>query len=226
MFLFSKSKLKVVWVAASLYVSAMIVIQSTAYFSAGPTPLFILEKGSIGEHPLWLTAFRFHVFSSCVCLITGPLLMIPRLIKYHRLHMILGYTYINTVLWIAAPTGLLISMVAKGGVVSAAGFLVTGIAWLISTWLGYTTIVKHELQSHICWMVRSYSIALSAVWFRLIQQAMSFRFDNQTSYVSAVWLSLLVSIWFSESCIAAHFRLKKQGKPFATTLKFVNSNPG
>lgn len=202
MYLFSNRRLKIAWSLVAISITALILVQATSYFRNVPTPNFLLEKGELRHHPLWRTAFYFHVLAACVCLATGPLLMCTKLIRFRKLHAILGYTYLNAVLWIAAPTGLMISVVAKGGLLSALGFLITGICWWLSTWLGYRAIKQDRLAAHIAWMVRSYSIALSAVWFRVIQHCLSFALDDNDGYVASIWLSLLVSVWISESCIA------------------------
>ena len=202
MYLFSNRRFKTLWSLVAILVTALIVTNATIYFRNVPTPNFLLEKGELRYHPLWRTAFYFHIVGACVCLATGPLLMFRRLIQYRRFHAILGYTYLNSVLWVAGPTGLMISIVANGGLISALGFILTGVFWWLSTWLGYRAIKKDRLAQHIAWMVRSYSISLSAVWFRLIQLALSFVLNDNDSYVASVWLSLLVSVRISESCIA------------------------
>jgi hypothetical protein len=212
MFLFSKSPVKILWVLLTIAVTALIIFNSRIYFQHGPTPVFLLEKGSLRDWPLWRTAFYFHIVAACLCLAIGPILMVPAFLRFKRLHAAVGYLYINAVLWIAAPTGLMISPFAKGGWIAALGFLVTGVAWWISTWLGYRAIQSDDLASHIAWMVRSYAIALSAVWFRLIHLALAYSGMNALdSYVLSVWLSLAASIWVSEICIYRHFKKKAVG---------------
>ena len=76
--------------------------------------------------------------------------MVMRLIQTRRFHSFIGYIYLNTVLWIAAPTGLLISSASKGGFWAATGFLITGIYWWISTWLGYQTIQSADRKRPRC----------------------------------------------------------------------------
>ena len=205
MFLFSKSRLKYIWIGVSVWISALILLNAVVYFQRGPTPIFLLEKGELRHQAWWSTAFYFHVFGACVCLATGPFLMITRLIRFRKLHAILGYAYLNAVLWVAGPTGLIISPAAKGGFWAALGFFLTGVFWWLSTWLGYRAIRANKLAEHISWMVRSYSVALSAVWFRLIQYYLAYFVEDITAYIWAVWLSFFVSLWISETCIARHF---------------------
>lgn len=206
MYIFQKTRLKFLWMAISVAFTCLILASSTNYFLPGPTPNFLVQKGELRFQTLWRCAFNCHVIASCACLAVGPFLMIPRLVRFKRLHILLGYVYFNAILWIAAPTGLIISPAANGGWLSATGFFVTGVLWWITTWLGYSEIRKGNLPSHICWMVRSYSIALSAIWFRILQTAFDVAgSDPINGYILSVWGSLLISFWFSETCVARHY---------------------
>jgi len=203
MFLYSRSRFRWAWIATTIAVSVLILINSVTYFRAGPTPLFLVEKSSLLDWPLWRAAFYCHVIAACFCLAVGPFLMTVRLLKIKGLHQLLGYVYLNAVLWVAAPAGLVMTPYAKGGTVSAVGFLLTGLAWWWATWMGYRRIMARDVAGHIRWMVRSYGIALSAVWFRLIQIAMSYSsLSDVTNYTVSVWLSLFASIWVAETCIS------------------------
>ncbi|MEL6108214.1 MAG: DUF2306 domain-containing protein [Planctomycetota bacterium] len=208
MFLFAKFRWSWMWTLTAIAGSFGIFVAVSVYFDPTRTAVFLLEKGGLRDHPLWRTAFYFHVVGACVCLATGPLLMFLRLIRVRRFHAVIGYIYLNAVLWIAAPAGLIISPAAKAGWLSALGFSVTGILWWCSTWRGYQTIGKIDIRSHICWMLRSYSIALSAVWFRIVQHLIGFSVpsvSDSTNYIVSVWLSLLISVWISETCIHRFF---------------------
>lgn len=208
MFLFAKFRWPFVWSLLALIGSLGILVGVTVYFDSVRTAVFLLEKGTLREHPLWKTAFYFHVVGSSACLAVGPLLMFLRLIRVRRFHAFMGYVYLNAVLWVAAPTGLILSPVAKAGWPSALGFTVTGVLWWWSTWRGYQTLGEIDLRPHIRWMLRSYSIALSAVWFRVVHQLIAFGLpavSDSSNYIASVWLSLAISVWISEACIHRHF---------------------
>ena len=109
-------------------------------------------------------------------------------------------------LWVSIPSGLILSCVAKGGWLASLGFAVTGILWWWATWSGYRAVRNQQLVPHICWMVRSYALALSAVAFRVIQQLVVYApISDDANYIVSLWLSLLASFWFSESCIRRQF---------------------
>ncbi len=206
MFLFRNFGLARVWVVAMIGRAGLIVWNSSEYFQSEYTPAFLVEKLPVSRNAIWLTAFRFHVISACVCFVVGFPLFFPSLLRFRRLHFALGYIYFNAVLWVAAPTGLIMSPFAKGGLVAAAGFAVTGLAWWWTTWCGYAAIRRSDVPTHIRWMVRSFSIALSAVFFRMIQTGLGWMsVDPGLNYIASVWLSLLASVWLSESCIGTNW---------------------
>lgn len=70
-------------------------------------------------------------------------------------------------------------------------------------------------------MVRSFSIALSAVFFRVIQTGLGWvDVAPETNYIASIWLSLLASVWLAESCIASKQLVFRQ----PIDLSFVRSS--
>ena len=208
MYLYSKFRFGRLWTWASLIGSLAILLSMAVYLDRVRTPDFLLEKGRLREHPIWLTAFYFHIAAAAVCLAVGPALMVVRLIRIKRLHQVLGYVYLNAVLWVAAPTGLLISPTAKFGWMSATGFVVTSVLWWWTTWLGWVGIQQGDTGKHVRWLVRSYSLALGAVWFRVSFVALKIPFlsiSEATAYIASVWISLLVSLAVCEAALIRLF---------------------
>jgi len=200
-YLFRHSKFGIVWAIVMIGLAGLIVWNSTEYFWTTYTPAFLIEKLPVSRNAIWRAAFYFHVVSAGICFAAGFPLFFPALLRFRRLHLVLGYIYFNAVLWVAAPTGLIMSPFAKGGLLGALGFGVTGIAWWWTTWQGYRSVRRGEIQTHIRWMVRSFSIALSAVFFRLVQTGLGWMdVDPVSNYVASIWLSFLMSGWLAESC--------------------------
>src|SRR5690349_14607025 len=135
MVLFANLRFGNLWAALTVAACGLLLANNANYFSAGPTPRFLLEKGSWAQSPLWLSAFYFHIVGASICLAAGTPLMFPRWTrKYPAWHRRLGYVYLNVVLWMAAPTGLMMAPVAKGGLWGAAGFTLAGLLWWQTTW--------------------------------------------------------------------------------------------
>jgi Predicted membrane protein (DUF2306) len=174
------------------------------WWFGGDEPVFVVEKRPWSQSSVWRAAFVLHLAGAASCLLAGFPLFFQATLRRPRIHRFLGYVYLNSVLWLAAPAGLLIAPVSKGGAPAAAGFLLTGVVWWVATWLGYRRIVQGDVASHIRWMVRSYSIALSAIWFRVLHVALNGAgMDPLDNYVASIWGSLLVSLILSEWCIGS-----------------------
>ena len=130
MILFAKLPGAKWWTLLTVTASLAIVISNAIYFDGGPTPRFLLEKGSWAHTPWWLATFYAHIAGASICLLAGTPLMFPRWTSRHRAwHRRLGYVYFNAVLWVAAPSGLALALTAKGGAWGTLGFAVAGILW-------------------------------------------------------------------------------------------------
>ena len=203
-YLFRHIRFGIVFTIAVIGLAILVLANSAVYFQSAVTPAFFVEKLPISDDSLWRTAFYFHIVAASVCFVTGFPLFFPALLRFRRVHFVLGYVYFNAVLWIAAPTGLMMSPFAKGGLLAAIGFAITGVAWWWTTWCGYKSIRRGDVQTHIRWMVRSFSIALSAVFFRVIQIGLGWiDVAPESNYIASIWLSLLASVCLAESCIAS-----------------------
>lgn len=212
MLLFSGWRGARVWTAITIVTCAGILLSSGVYFTGGPTPRFLLEKGTWAQQPWWLASFYLHVISASLCLATGVPLMFPSWTRKHPAwHRVLGYIYLNVVLWLAAPTGIAMSTVAKGGLWGTLGFALTGALWWQSTWSGYRAIRRGDIEEHVRWMVRSFCWALSAPAFRLIQAGLFFcGLDDGSNYVLSLWLSMVASVVLSESFL---LQARRESRP-------------
>ena len=189
------------WWTIATIVSCGALLVSNAVYLGEQTPRFLLEKGLWAAQPLWLAAFYFHVIGASICLAAGLPLMFPQWTRRHpKWHRGLGYVYLNAVLWMAAPAGLVLAPAAKGGWWGAAGFTLAGGLWWLTTWSGYQAILRGDLPTHVQEMVRSYSLALSAPAFRAIQVILFLTgLSDEANYIVSLWLSIAASVWLAES---------------------------
>ncbi len=204
MYLYRRLRWPIIGVMITVVLATLLLADMSRYVAwwlGGDEPVFVVEKRPYSHSPVWRAAFALHIAGAGTCLIAGFPLFFPATLRRPKIHRLLGYIYLNSVLWLAAPFGLLISPVAKGGFPAAAGFLVTGIAWWIATWLGYRRIVQGDVAAHVSWMVRSYSIALSAIWFRVLHIVLNMcGMEPLENYIASIWASLLASLILSEWC--------------------------
>ena len=209
MLLFSHLRGAWAWTILTVAACALILVSNSVYLSggtlSGAAPArFLLEKGALAASPWWLAAFYFHVAGASLCLAAGTPLTFPRWTRrYPAWHRLLGYVYLNAVLWMAAPTGIALAFTAKGGLAGTAGFVLAGTAWWLTTWSGYRAIRRRDLAAHVRAMVRSYCWALSAPAFRIIQAALFLlQLDDATNYVVSLWLSIAASAVLAESFLS------------------------
>ena len=205
------------WWVVLTAASCGLLLFSNWIYMIGPQPRFLWEKGELANSPLWLAAFYFHVVGASVCLAAGFPLMFPRWTQKHPAwHRGLGYAYFTAVLWMAAPSGVALAFTAKGGILGTLGFALAGILWWYVTWNGYCAIRRGQIAEHIRAMIRSYSLALSAPAFRIIQAALFLAgLGDATNYIVSLWLSIAVSVLLAESCL---YRFRGSGA-FVTRLR-------
>lgn len=196
-----------IWTVATILCSAAIPYSSLLYLTADTTPRFLLDKGHWAEQPWWLTTLYCHVVAASLSLLIGIPLMIPAWTRRHPAwHRLLGSTYVNAVLWMAAPTGLILSLTATGGLLGTLGFGLASVLWWYATWSGYRAIRCGDLPAHVAAMARSFALALSAPAFRLIQIALALApLSDENVYLASLWMSVAVSIVLGETC-AMHVR--------------------
>jgi len=189
------------WTVVTVASCGLILLNNTIYLQVGATPRFLLEKAELTRSSWWIALFYFHVVGASVSLVAGTLLMFPEWTLSHPVwHRLLGYIYVNAVLWMAAPSGLALATTAKGGLWGTIGFALAGAFWWGTTWSGYCAIRRGDIPAHIRAMVRSYSWALSAPAFRSIQAIlMLLGLEDTTNYIVSLWLSIVASIWLAES---------------------------
>jgi hypothetical protein len=183
-------------VVAILALSGLTLVNSLPYFSFRDNFAFLVEKGERAFDVLWRASFYAHVAGGMACLAVGPFLFWTRLLRASPgLHRTLGRVYAVAVLGCAGPAGIHLAFHAKGGAAGTVGFLLLGLLWWGETAQGVRDIVARRIPEHRRWMKRSYAMALSAVFFRVIQLALlPLDLSYDTAYVAALWLSLAASL--------------------------------
>lgn len=131
-----------------------------------------------------LTLVRTHGVASALCLILGPVNFIERL-GYHRLR---GQLYMLCVL-IGAVTAVPMSLMAEGGPVSQAGFLLMSCLWVVTGYQAWAAARRRDFREHRLWVYRNFALSFGAVAFRAYlyeMQEHGYRFHE--IYPSAVWV--------------------------------------
>jgi hypothetical protein len=106
---------------------------------------------------------------------------------------------VAVVLFLGAPTGLFMSFFAKGSFWERALFMFMATWWFITTLKGLNTIHKRNVVAHKIWMLRSYSMAMTAVTFRVYHIVFYLLgWGHLENYELSLWISVIGNMLFAE----------------------------
>jgi hypothetical protein len=177
------------------------------YFSFKSDIDFLLTKQSILYIKTWRWAFYLHISSSLFALLFGWLQFVkPILLKHPKWHQNIGKIYIVLILFISAPSGLIMGFFANGGMAAKTSFIIISLLWWWFSFMAYKQIKNGRITSHINYTVRSYALTLSALTLRLYVLTLPYFFilPAKQMYTLVAWASWLPNI------ILAEFLIKKK----------------
>lgn len=167
---------------------------------------------------IWITAFFIHVFTSMFAIIAG-FTQFFRGFTYKKIHRIMGYSYIISVLLFSATSGFIMSLVANGGISSVIAFTLLSVLWWTFTYLAFTSAKNQNFEQHRKWMIRSYALAVSAITLRLWKWMYANWIDPDMEllhpmdlYRIVAWAGWVPNLLFAEFIIRKE-RLLKLSKP-------------
>lgn len=147
-------------------------------------------------------AFFTHVYTSLFLVIIGLIqFWNTRFTKgYHKQ---LGMAYVVIILFLSAPSGLIMSFYANGGFWSKLSFIILTILWFVFTYLAYKSAKQKKWEQHKKWIMRSYALTLSAISLRLFKWCIvSFiALPPMDTYKIVAWLGWTVNLFFVEMYI-------------------------
>ena len=190
------------WIPVTAF-SLLLVYNTLPYFSFNKGFSFIQERSILFQGSLYNACFYIHIFAGVVCISTA-LIQFSRYIlkKSKTIHRWSGRLYVFVVLFLGAPTGFYMSFFAKGSFWERVLFMFMAVWWFITTYYGLNTILKKNVLAHKIWMVRSYSMAMTAVTFR-IYHILFFALDwgQLENYELSLWISVIGNMLFAEFII-------------------------
>ena len=174
----------------SVVIIALTALIAAGFFAAVAVPYLMLDPrvlGRYGSRGVWLLV---HISAGAVALLAGPVqlwLGVSR--RAVRVHRRLGIVYVSSVavssvaaFYLAAHTNL--------GVGFATGITGLGLAWVVSTTLAVTAILRGLVDQHREWMIRSYVVTFAFVTFRALWTAL------QAAGVGTLHEQLAIASWF------------------------------
>ncbi len=169
---------------------------------------FLLNKQTEVRLWYWLAAFYLHISTAVIALSAGFIQFSSTIMyQYPRLHRTAGKIYIFTILFLAAPTGLLMGFYGEGGILAQIAFICQALAWWGLTYMAYRRIKSQNLQAHAAYMMRSYALGLSAISLRATSFIFALIKDHYnlncpdapallchpTSYIFIAWTSWIIN---------------------------------
>jgi hypothetical protein len=186
-----------------ILLSLLLVYNTIPYFSFSPNFSFIQERIQLYQTSAWKVCFYTHIFAGMWCITTACFQFSSYILKKRRaIHRWAGKVYVFVVLVLGAPTGLYMSFFAKGGVAERVLFTFMAMSWFYFTLKGYETIRKGNVLAHRFWMIRSYTMALTAVTFRVYQIFFFFGgMEQHKNYAVSLWISVVGNLLLAETVI-------------------------
>ncbi len=215
-----KKKLpQIIWSTLIIFFS-FLMFQITKPYSSWEWDIDFLQTKSFIIHlNYYRYSFYAHIFSSLIVLFSGAFLFSNYILKnWSVIHRCFGKLYVVLVLFISAPSGLVMAFHANGGWVAKSSFLILTPLWWWFTYKGYQTVRQKNFKAHRVWMMRSYALTLSAISLRLLQFIFGqfFYMEADEQYILVSWTSWVFNLLIVEALIGiTSTKLKWESKfPF------------
>jgi hypothetical protein len=187
------------WLPVTFF-SLLIIYNTIPYFNFSKDFDFIQERAVLFLKPMYQCSFYIHLFAGMFCIGAALLQFSSYILKKRKLiHVYAGRIYVAVVLLLGAPTGMYMSFFAKGSGAEKGLFMFMAISWFYFTLKGFTTIVAKNVLAHKIWMIRSYTMALTAVTFR-IYYLILYMLDVPLTlnYEVSLWISVVGNLAVAE----------------------------
>ncbi|MFC4349417.1 DUF2306 domain-containing protein [Kordiimonas lipolytica] len=160
----------------------------------------------LAERPVGM---YLHFGFGPLALAIGGLQFFARLrTRLPALHRWVGRTYVLACM-LSAVGGIWLAIGSDNGPVAQLGFLLLGIAWIITTGFGYLRARGRQFADHQVWMMRSFSLTFGAVTLRIYlflalgMMGLSF----EVAYPAIAYISWVPNLLFAE------WLLRRQATP-------------
>jgi hypothetical protein len=187
------------WVPV-VFFSLLLVKNTLPYFTFSKHFSFIEERTLLFLKPIYQYSFYIHIFAGMFCIIAALTQFYSYFLNKRKvIHIWMGKIYVVAVLVLGAPTGLYMSFFAKGSFLERMLFMFMAMYWFYSTAKGLQTIKVKNVLAHKNWMIRSYSMALTAVSFRIYHILFYyFGVGHLYNYEISLWISVLGNMLVAE----------------------------
>ena len=166
----------------------------------------------------WLT---IHVFAGTFAIFLGPVQFWLGLNgNYGMWHRVLGLTYIMSVA-LSSAAAIFLALNTDFGWVFKTGMMVLAFVWIGTTGFAVVAICRSLIQQHKEWMIRSYVVTFSFVFFEAIVQILDLAKVGTTTerLIVASWLSWSVPLLIAEGILQGR-KMFSPAAPSYSTASF------
>jgi len=190
------------WVPVAAF-SLLLIYNTIPYFTFDKNLDFIRERSLLFQNNIYNTSFYIHIGAGSFCIAAALIQFSGYILKKRKpIHIWSGRIYVFVVLFLGAPTGLYMSFFAKGSFYERALFTFMAIFWFFTTYKGLSTILIRNVLAHKIWMIRSYSMAMTAVTFRVYHILFFILgWDHLENYELSLWISVVGNMLVAEYLI-------------------------
>ncbi len=183
-----------------VFFSLLLVKNTLPYFTFNQGFIFIEERALLFLKPIYKFSFYCHILAGMFCIIAALTQFSSYILRKRKaIHIWMGKIYVTVVIIIGAPTGLYMSFFAKGSYWERMLFMFMAMYWFYSTVKGLQTIKVKNVLAHKNWMIRSYSMAMTAVTFRIYHILFYyFGVGHLHNYEISLWISVLGNMLIAE----------------------------
>ncbi len=193
------------------------------YFDFAPRKDFLgTKRFAVTSNWIFKIGFYTHISTALVVWLAGITQFWPLIIlKYPNWHRILGKIYVLGILFLAAPSGLILAIFANGGLSAQVGFTLQCLVWWFLTFKAFMFIKEGNVAEHIRYMIRSLAVTYAAFSLRTESYVMYQFFGTKPieTYLTVVWLS-----WVGNLLLVEIFLLTKIDRYFVKLIKPQNEN--
>lgn len=197
----------------ALLFGLVLYYHNAVFVLEGPDNGFLLTKSEPVRYSAYLPAFYVHIVTGSIVLITG-IFQFNRWIRTHHAawHRSAGMIYLFVILIFTAPSGLVMSLYANGGLVAGAGFALLALLWWYFTLQGFLHAKLKNWEVHRECMIRSYALTFAAVLLRLYSFFFALAgFRGEFVYILIAWISwvpnlIVIEIWIRQKKAHSHIK--------------------
>ncbi|WP_233194559.1 DUF2306 domain-containing protein [Aquimarina sp. I32.4] len=154
-------------------------------------------------------AFYIHVTFSVFSLFAGFTQFSKKIrTQFSKVHKVIGWIYLLSVLLFAAPSGLILGYYANGGFWSQLAFCILAIGWFWFSLQAVRALRQRNYTKHQFFMIRSFALTLSAITLRLWKYLIVLIFQPRPMdvYQIVAWLGWALNLIVAEIIIIKYLK--------------------